>query len=91
MGGVLHILELVIELKEAQDCAELFCAAHNVRPLGLYCAEKVPWLQHKLSLHIARENFVVSFHWVLFIGPPLWPCLYLKQQKEVLIRTVDCL
>lgn len=64
-----------------------YWATLKARPSGLYCATKVPWLQHKLSLHIARENFVGSFHWVLFIGPHLWPCLYLKRLQEVLIRT----
>lgn len=61
----------------------LHCAARTARPSG--SAALIPWTQGKLSHLIATEEAAGSSHLTPAITPPLWPCLYLKVQQEVLM------
>lgn len=59
----------------------------SIIAFGLCCAAQIPWLQGTLSQIIVREDHAGSSLLVLVITLPVWPCLYLKVQKEVLMWT----
>lgn len=53
----------------------------------LCSAVQIPWLQDNVTKFTATEEPSVSSHSVPVITLPMRPCLYLKVQQEVLIRT----
>jgi len=94
---------VVVNLSRRPPCAEqlvihtrvnsslprpaLCCAAHTVWPQNPLwgCTDPLAW--GKLSQLLGTEEPAGSFRLVPVITTALWSCLYLTEQKEVIIRT----